>query len=79
MYGHDPRVFRFSPDENIKGGHSPPQNHQYWEVGCLGIAPACSKVKIKNDTLRKIERLLTYICGTSSIFGSSIVNTGEMF
>ena len=43
--GHDPRVFRFSPDENIKGGHSPPQNHQYWQVGCLGIAPACSKVR----------------------------------
>ena len=45
--GHDPRVFRFSPNDNIEGGHSAPQNHQYWQVGCLGIAPVCSKVRTK--------------------------------
>jgi len=41
--GHDPRMFRFSPGDSIKGGHSPPQNYEYWRVGCLGITPSCSK------------------------------------
>ena len=43
--GHDPRMFRFSPDASIKGGHSPPQNYEYWRVGCLGITSSCSKVR----------------------------------
>ena len=42
--GHDARLFRFSPsaDGTIPGGHKNPQNSQYWQVGCLGITPACS-------------------------------------
>ena len=43
--GHDPRMFRFSPGpDGHPGGHSPPQNYEYWRVGCLGVTPSCSKV-----------------------------------
>ena len=44
--GHDPRMFRFSPETSgHNGGHSPPQNYEYWRVGCLGVTPSCSKVQ----------------------------------
>ena len=41
--GHDPRLFRLSPDTN-GGGHRGPENSQYWAIGCLGLTSACSEV-----------------------------------
>ena len=41
--GHDPRLFRLSPDIN-GGGHRGPENSQYWAVGCLGMTSTCSEV-----------------------------------
>ena len=46
--GHDARIFRFAPSENIQGGHSKPRNFEYWQVGCLGITTPCTKVKNKH-------------------------------
>ena len=30
------------------GGHSDPQNKEFWQVGCLGITDPCSEVKLIN-------------------------------
>ena len=46
--GHDARVFRFAPSENIQGGHSKPRNFEYWQVGCFGITTPCTKAKKKH-------------------------------
>ena len=42
--GHDARFFRFSPNEEIEGGHEPPINEWMWQIGCLGMNPTCSEV-----------------------------------
>ena len=44
--GHDARVFRFAPSGNNQGGHRPPDNFEYWQIGCLGITTPCTKVRI---------------------------------
>ena len=41
--GHDARLLRFSPTNGVNGGHTSPQNAEYWKVGCLGITSPCSK------------------------------------
>ena len=35
--GHDARLLRFSPNDDIPGNHQDPKNAEYWKVGCLGI------------------------------------------
>ena len=42
--GHDARFFRFSPNEEIEGGHEPPINEWMWQIGCLGMTTKCSEV-----------------------------------
>ena len=42
--GHDARFFRFSPNEDIEGGHEPPINEWMWQIGCLGMTTKCSEV-----------------------------------
>ena len=42
--GHDARMFRFAPSGQNEGGHRPPENAEYWQIGCLGITSSCSKV-----------------------------------
>ena len=44
--GHDARFFRFSPNEEIEGGHEPPINEWMWQIGCLGMTPTCSEVQV---------------------------------
>ncbi|KAK3254808.1 hypothetical protein CYMTET_35990 [Cymbomonas tetramitiformis] len=41
--GHDARLLKFEPAENIAGGHSAPQQQYDWLVGCLGITAACTQ------------------------------------
>ena len=43
--GHDARLFRFSAAQN-GGGHRPPENAEYWTIGCLGITEACSQASV---------------------------------
>ena len=43
--GHDARLFRFSAAQN-GGGHRPPENAEYWTIGCLGITEACSQESV---------------------------------
>ena len=43
--GHDARLLRFkaSADGSVPGTHTVLKNEPYWQVGCLGMTPACSK------------------------------------
>ena len=43
--GHDARMMRFKPsnDGSIPGTHTVLKNEPYWQSGCLGITPACTK------------------------------------